>query len=256
MAYNFLELANTVCYRVNETPLTSSNFASASGHYNNIKDSINSAIRHINQQETNWPFNHCIEEETLTTGVSRYDFPYNAKQVDFDTFRIKSNATLGNKTQHLDLINYEDYIRNYVKYEHNPSASQGVPKLVTRAQGLEFVIIPPPNAAYRLEYEYYMLPNDLEKWNDVPTIPEQFRYVIVDGALYYNYLFRGDSQTAALILDKFVTGIDQMRTIYINRQDRIVDTRIGTNRAPSVSGAGSGSDIIELDGSDNYLEIE
>ena len=62
MAYNFLGLVNEVNRRLNEVELTSVNFASAGGFYNTAKDSVNSALRHINHEESNWPWNHVLEE--------------------------------------------------------------------------------------------------------------------------------------------------------------------------------------------------
>ena len=48
MAYNFLDIVNTVCKRLNEEELSSTNFTSAAGFYGQIKDSANAAIRDIN----------------------------------------------------------------------------------------------------------------------------------------------------------------------------------------------------------------
>ena len=64
-----------------------------------IKDAVNASIRFINQHEYEWPYNHVTEEETMTAGVVRYAFPTDAKTIDFDSFRIKRNATLGNDTK-------------------------------------------------------------------------------------------------------------------------------------------------------------
>ena len=47
MAYNFLDLVNVVCKRLNEEELTSTNFSSATGFYSQIKDSVNASIRDI-----------------------------------------------------------------------------------------------------------------------------------------------------------------------------------------------------------------
>ena len=55
MAYDFLGLVNDVNRRLNEVELTSSNFSSATGFYSQIKDSVNSSIRYINQSEFKWP---------------------------------------------------------------------------------------------------------------------------------------------------------------------------------------------------------
>jgi len=75
-------------------------------------------------------------------------------------------------------------------------------------------------------YEYYKNTVELDNATDVPVYPEQFRPVIVDGAMYYAYTFRGNTQDATLHLQKFNDGIKDMRSLYINRYDYIRDTRI------------------------------
>ena len=81
---NFLQLVNDVCARVNETELTSANFAEARGFYSTAKNAVNSSIRMINQNEFQWPFNYVESEDILTAGTMRYETPANAKAVDFD----------------------------------------------------------------------------------------------------------------------------------------------------------------------------
>ena len=68
MAYDYLSLTNEVCRRLNETELTSSNFATATGFYAQVKDAINASIRDINQKHFNWPFNPNTDDITLTSG--------------------------------------------------------------------------------------------------------------------------------------------------------------------------------------------
>ena len=48
--YNFLSLTNSVLYRVNETPLTSSNFSTATGVHSDVKNAVNMSINDINTQ--------------------------------------------------------------------------------------------------------------------------------------------------------------------------------------------------------------
>ena len=62
MSYDYIGLVNDVNRRLNEVELTSANFASAKGFYSLIKDSVNSAIRDINQTHHEWPFNHVLAE--------------------------------------------------------------------------------------------------------------------------------------------------------------------------------------------------
>ena len=227
MAYDYLGLVNDVNRRLNEVELTSSNFATATGEYSMIKDAINSAIRYINQHEYQWPFNHVEAEETLTAGTTRYAYPADAKTIDMDSFRIKRDATLGNTTKRLRIISYEDYLDNYVDSEYNTdTTSRALPNYVFRAPSQEFGFVSAPDKAYTVVYEYYRLPVDLINATDVPSVPEQFRYVILNGAMHFAYMFRGESQESALIQNRFEDEIKQMRSLYINRYDYLRSTVI------------------------------
>ena len=220
MAYNFLGLVNDINRRLNEVELTSSNFASATGFYGQAKDAITASIRYINQSQYEWPFNHVEQEDTLSIGVSRYPFPTDCKVIDFDTFRIKEDTTLGNATVKLPIIVYEEYLDKYIDQEYNSTSTsqgQGVPQRVSHAPSLEYIVTPVPNAAYPIVYEYYRIPVDMALHNDVPAIPERFRHVLVDGAMHYAYLFRGNTQDALVAKEKFEDGIKSMRSMLINR---------------------------------------
>jgi hypothetical protein len=227
MAYDYLGLVNDINRRVNEVQLTSSTFDNAVGFYGVAKDAVNASIRYINQSAFEWPFNHVEQEETLTAGEIRYAYPADTKTIDFDSFRIKRDATFGNATSRLSLISYEEYLDRYIDSEYNTDDNiRSIPRYVFRTPSQEYGLYPPPDNAYEVVYEYYRLPVDLVNKTDVPTIPEQFRYVIVDGAMYYAYLFRGNTQDANLMFNKFEAGIKDMRTLYINRYEYVRDTRI------------------------------
>jgi len=228
MAYDYLGLTNDVLARFNEAPLTSSTFSTqTSGSYRNTKDSINSSIRHINQGAFEWPFNFVEQVETLVAGTSRYAYQANAKTVALNTFRIKRSATFGNETQWLSKMDYEEYIQKHVDDEYNTTNTgiRNLPKRIIRAPNQELVVWPVPDQAYEMVYEYYALPTDLDAYTDVPSIPASFRHIIVDGAAYYSYIFRSDYESADRIYQKFVDGIENMRTIYINRYEYVRDTR-------------------------------
>lgn len=228
MAYDFLGLVNDVNRKLNEVELTSSNFNSAIGFYSAAKDAVNSAIRYINQHEFEWPFNHVNQEDTLVAGTVRYSFPADMKVADMDSFRIKRNATFNNETRKLQVISYDEYLEKHVDAEYNTGDTgiRTLPRAIVRTPNVEYCIVPPPNEAYELVYEYYRLPVDLVNATDVPSIPEQFRYVIVDGAMYNAYLFRGNTQDATLQQQRFDEGIKNLRTLYINRYEYLRDTRV------------------------------
>ena len=231
MAYNFLGLVNDVNSRLNEVPLTSSNFASATGFYNQAKESVNSAIQDINQLQHEWTWNHVTQEETLTDGVTRYAFPSDAKVIDFDSFRIKRSGTFNNQTTKLKVLSYEEYLEKYVDQEYNPDTSLlDVPTYVFRAPGLEFGVVPAPKEDYTIVYEYYRNTVELINATDVPSIPEMFRNVITEGAMYYAYMFRGNEQSAAIAKAKFDQGIKSMRIMLINRYDYVRSTAIQQNK--------------------------
>lgn len=218
MAYNYLGLVNDVALRLNEQPLTSSNFATAGGVHAAFREAVNSSIRHVNQAHYFWPFNHNLETEILTAGVSRYSLPENAKYVDFDSFRVRRDTDLNvGQGKRIRDISYIEYLNNYVDQEYETDATRGgVPRFVVRTPDQQFIIVPQPNEAYEVEYEYYMVPVDLLTYDDIPTVPEQFRHVIVDGAMYYAYMFRDNIEMANLSQSKFENGIKQMRSLLVN----------------------------------------
>ena len=227
MAYDFLGLVNDVNKRLNEVELTSGNFAATTGYYSFVKEAINSSIRHINQEEYEWPWNHREEEVTLTAGVSKYSYPLDAKTINMNTFRIKRNSTFGNATVKLKILPYEEYLDKYVDNEYNSAASiRNTPEYIVRTPSRELILVPTPDQEYELVYEYFQLGYDLELHNDVPTLPEQYRNVIVDGAMYYVYQFRSDTQMASLSQQRYEDGIKYLRSQHINRTNYIRDRRV------------------------------
>ena len=224
MAYDYLGLVNDVNRRLNEVELTSANFAGATGYYSFAKDSVNQAIRHIQQEEFEWPWNHVEETEVLTAGVARYSMPYDCKTVNMNTFRIKRNSALNVETFKLKVLSYEEYLDKYADSEYN--SSNTVPTHVVRTPSRELIFYPKPDKAYEVVYEYYRNSYDLELHDDVPSLPEQYRYIIIDGAMYNVYQFRGDMQAAQLAFDKFEQGIKQLRSLHINRTEYLRDTRV------------------------------
>jgi hypothetical protein len=232
MAYNYLDLVNEVNRRLNEVELTSANFSSAVGFHAHNKDAVNAAIRDINHTHYEWPFNHVLAEETLTAGTIRYAFPSDANTIDFDTFRIEENATFGNATVKLTIMSYEDYLSRYIDHEYTTDSSKReVPSYVFHAPSLEYGVVPSPNNAYTVFYEYYRVPVDLSLYSDVPSIPERFRHVIIDGAMAYAYLFRSNEQSAVMSKNKFEEGIKRMRSMLVNRYSYVRSGMINTTQA-------------------------
>ena len=154
----------------------------------------------------------------LTANTIRYSFPADANTIDFDSFRIKQDTGLGNATQKLTVISYEDYLDRFIDQEYDSTGSQSkLPQYVFHAPSLQYGIVNSPDKAYTLVYEYYKIPDDLSTYDTFPTVPERFKHVIVDGAMFYAYMFRGNEQSATLSKSKFEEGVKRMRTMLVNR---------------------------------------
>ena len=227
MAYDFIGLVNDVNRRLNEVEVTEANFSSVTGFYGLAKDAVNASIRHINQEEFEWPWNHVEETEVLAEGVVRYSMPYDSKTVNLNSFRVKKDADLQVDTYRLKVLNYEEYLDKYVDAEYNSSTNaRGKPRYVVRAPSRELLFVPAPDKPYEVVYEYYTMGYEMNLPKDVPTLPEQYRWVIADGAMFYVYQFRGDLQAAQLNQSKFEQGIKNLRSLNINRTEYLRDTRV------------------------------
>ena len=227
MAYNFIGLVNDINNRLNEVALTESNFEAATGYYSLAKDAINSAVRHINQEEYEWPWNHVQEELQVAAGNMKYFYPTDAKTINMNSFRIKRDNTLNVGTEKLKNLVYEEWLEKYADDEFNSDASlRGIPTHIIRTPGRELICHPIPDKAYTIVYEYYTFGYDLESALDVPSLPEQYRFAIVDGAMYYAFQFRGDTPAADVALKKFTEQIKYLRSININRTPYLRDTRV------------------------------
>ena len=110
MALTFLTLANDVITRMNEVTLTASNFVDARGVQIQCKNAVNEAIRHINQKEFGYPFNHASNNSVLVPGTSRYTVPASTKHIDYNTARIKRDTDLSTSGGNLAKLDYNEYI--------------------------------------------------------------------------------------------------------------------------------------------------
>lgn len=224
--YNFLGMVNDVAKRLNEVELTNVSFPSVRGFHSDIKSYVNESLNRINIEQYEWPFNHVTETLTLTPNQVKYPLPLDAKTVAYDTFVIKGDPLLNVRSSKLAVLDYEDHLEHTLDWELDPATHAAVPRHVFRGRDLSFGVVPAPREAYELRYEYYRLPDPLENWDDVPTIPERFRWVILGGALYSAYMFKGDIEAAATSNGLFGKGVADMRKLYINRYEYVRSTTI------------------------------
>ncbi len=225
MAYTYLDLTNEVLARFNEVALTSSNFVNSRGFQTQCKNAVNDAINYINTREFSWPYNHATQTETLVAGTTRYTIPTNAKHVDYDTFRLVDDSSLSVEGKSLTIIDYKDYLNKFINQEDRSDVG-GVPSHVFRTPDNNFGLYPYPDKTYSLKFEYYIYTTALSAATDVPTIPSQYRQVIVDGATAFGYQYRGEGNEYQLNFVRFEDGIKSMQTLLSNRTDYIRSTVI------------------------------
>ena len=223
MAYDFLGLTNEVLARMNEVVLTATNFTAARGYQIQCQNAVNDAINYINQREFGWPFSHSTQTETLVASQTRYTVPTGTQHVDYETFRISKDNTLGVDATTLRVLDYKEYVDKYIGQETS-SGVGGVPNFVFRTPDNNYGLYPYPDKAYVLKFEFYSRPTALAAATDVPTVPEQFRQVIADGATAYAYQYRGEAQQYGLNFTRFEEGIKHMQSILLNRTDYVRST--------------------------------
>jgi len=224
MSYNFLSLVNDICGRLNEVPLTQFNFAGATGFYSQAKSGINSALNEIHQDAFEWPFTNVVRTDTLVVNQARYTPPADTKSINFDSFRLKGDLSKNVQTTRLVQMDYEEYLDKCADADFNPGDYANIPRFVFRTPTVGYGVYPPPKTDYELVYEYYKLPVELELYSDVPLLPEQYRHMIVDGAMHDCFIFRGDPEGAAAIWDKFKQRTKDLRKLYQNRYEYVRST--------------------------------
>lgn len=224
MAYTYLDITNEVLARMNEVPLTNGTFSSARGFQVQCKNAVNDAITFINHREFNWPFNHTTESQVLVAGTSRYNIPATAKLVDYNTFRLTKDSTLGTTGGGLSVMDYKEYVDRFIGQEDDETVKGGEPRYIIRTPDNNFILFPYPDKAYTLKFEYFNNSTNLALQNDIPIIPELYRSVIADGATAYAYQYRGEVDQYQLNWARFNDGITHMQSILSNRFDYIRST--------------------------------
>jgi hypothetical protein len=215
MATTFLTLVNETLRRLNEVEIAAVDFSAAIGFRAQVKDAVNAALHEISQREYFFPFNHTTGSLTLVSGTKTYSLAADVKIVDWNTFRINYDASLS-------------FLTRYFERDSTATSSDyAAPLYVYRTPDNLAGFTPIPNGAYSVSYEYYGYNTDLAASTDTMTVPDAFKHVVIDGAVYHAYMFRDNSQQAALAKQKFDLGIDHMRSILINRYTEVRDTRVG-----------------------------
>ena len=227
MASNYITLCNKVLRRLNEVEIPEADFPNTRGVQSLVKDAVKAAIAKINQAEFEWPFNAAEFTQTLTAGQTEYAWPNAFKIVDWNSFQLQKNDSLGVGYKSLGYMDRDEWYASHRDADYTAGASgRDIPTKVFPSHGNGFGVTPSPNKAYSVKFRYYLNYTDLTLFSDVTRIPQSFDTVIIDGALYHMYMFLDNMEAAATALGTFQAGLKDLQTLFINNFESIRDTRV------------------------------
>ena len=235
MSLSYIDLCNKVLRRINEVEFSDSDFDNATGLHAAVKDAVTHSIAKINSAEFEWPYNGAEGTITVAAGTETYVAASNLKTVDFNSFQIQKDDTLGTNFKMLSKIELDEYYRLHKDNDDNAGSSgRGVPDHVYMAHGvgdataqdIQFGFTPTPDKAYSIKYKYYMVPSTLSSSTSVTRIPDHFEHVIIDGAVYFMFVFKENIDAAQLALMSFEKGIKEMQSQLVNTYERVTDRRV------------------------------
>jgi hypothetical protein len=227
MPTTYIDLCNQVLRRLNEVEIVAGDFPSVRGVHALVKDAVQSSVARLNQSEYSWPFNAAEHTTSLVAGQTEYTWPVNYKIADWNSFQIQKNDSLGVGYKSLQFIERDEWYSRHRDADYT-AGSQGrdVPDFVFASHGSGFGVTPAPNRAYTIRFRYYQNFTDLTNASDECRIPSSFDSVLVDGAMYFLYMFKDNIQASQSAYVSFESGLKNLQSIYINNYTSVRDTRI------------------------------
>lgn len=242
----YLDLTNQVLRRLNEEQLTSVNFDTAAGVHGLAKEAVLAAVQDISQRSQVWPW--LKETQTITTlaGVVKYAPDADVRVIDYETFKLVRDdaATPPIIAATLLPLLYNPYIRYGRPLDEQMDADMwSVPRNVVRNDDNVVILSPPPIVDLEIEYSAWVKAVIMDAFDDVCQIPDDYRLTIIDGAMYYLYMFRTDTENADRIGLKFKGDVDSMvrflipqeNSMYVDMVNNVaVGARASTNVTSSI----------------------
>jgi len=242
MATTYLDLTNEVLRELNELPLTSANFANATGFQKFVKDTVNKSIFDIANQEPQLPFfsagvsgstdpfygNVTVPTVagqrfyTLKDGSSSITTDY--ASIDWDDFYVTtinvSGETAPYVSKGLRFLTLDDWKRYYRDSENEDDANSqnyGEPKFVIKSpDSRKFGLSPIPDKVYNIHFYAFVRPTALSAYDDTMVLPEQYSNIVTARMRYYVWQFKESPQQAAFALDDYKKGMKQMKSNLMN----------------------------------------
>ena len=252
MATTYLDLTNEVLRELNEIPLTSANFANATGLQKFVKDTVNKSIFDIANEEPQLPFfaaaasggtdpfygNVTVASVagqrwyTLKSGSSSITTDYSS--IDWDDFYLttinvsgESAPFVSRSLHYLGLTDWRRHLRDSENADDADTQAYGEPRYVLRSPDhRKFGLSPIPDKVYNVHFYAYSTPTALSSHSDAMVLPDQYGPVITAKTRYYVHQFKEQLQQAAFAMDDYKKGMRHMKNNLVNPDPvRMTDDR-------------------------------
>ena len=242
MATTYLDLTNEVLRELNEIPLTSANFANATGFQKFVKDTVNKSIYDIANEEPQLPFfsagvsgstDPFYGNVTVATVAGQRFYTLKADSssittdyasIDWDDFYVTtinvSGETAPYVSKGLRFLTLDDWKRYYRDSENEDDANSqnyGEPKFVIKSpDSRKFGLSPIPDKVYNIHFYAFVRPTALSAYDDTMVLPEQYSNIVTARMRYYVWQFKESPQQAAFALDDYKKGLKYMKSNLMN----------------------------------------
>ena len=242
MATTYLDLTNEILRELNEVPLTSANFANATGFQQFVKDTVNKSIFDIANEEPQLPFFSAGVSGSTDPFYGNVTVPTVAGQrwytlksdsssittdyasIDWDDFYVTtinvSGETAPYVSKGLRFLTLDDWKRYYRDSENEDDANSqtyGEPKFVIKSpDSRKFGLSPIPDKVYNVHFYAFVRPTALSAYDDTMVLPEQYSNIVTARMRYYVWQFKESPQQAAFALDDYKKGMKYMKSNLMN----------------------------------------
>lgn len=242
MATTYLDLTNEVLRELNEIPLTSANFANATGLQKFVKDTVNKSIFDIANEEPQLPFFSAGVSGSTDPFYGNVTVPTVAGQrfytlksdsssittdyasIDWDDFYVTTINVDGETAPYvskglrfLTLNDWKRYYRDSENEDDANSQNYGEPKFVIKSpDSRKFGLSPIPDKVYNIHFYAFVRPTALSAYDDTMVLPEQYSNIVTARMRYYVWQFKESPQQAAFALDDYKKGMKSMKSNLMN----------------------------------------
>ena len=104
----------------------------------------------------------------------------------------------------LTFIERDVWYRDYRDQDDSAGTSgTSIPDFVFPSHGNGYGVSPSPDKAYTVKFRYYLTHTGLDLYSDTSRIPTNHDAVVIDGALFYMYLFKDNMEAAQISAGSF-----------------------------------------------------